>query len=84
MIDEDLIRHVNRSVYRVRVLKTLKDDPKIPKEIAHDCGILQNHISTVLAELRELELIVCINPEVKKGRVYRLSEDGEEILDKLV
>ena len=56
----------------------------LPKDIAADCGILQNHISNVLTELSNLGLIVCINPEVKKGRVYRLTEDGEEMLSKLV
>lgn len=84
MVDEEVIHHVNKSSYRVKVLKTLEDDPKMPKDIAADCDILQNHISNVLTELRNLGLIVCINPEVKKGRIYRLSEEGEEILDKLV
>ena len=84
MIDEDLIHHVNKSSYRVKVINTLENYPKIPKDIAADCGILQNHISNVLTELSNLGLIVCINPEVKKGRVYRLTEDGEEMLSKLV
>ncbi len=84
MIDEDLIHHVNKSTYRVRVLKSLENDPKMPKKIAADCNILQNHISNVLTELKNLGLIVCINPEYKKGRIYRLTDDGKEILDKLV
>lgn len=84
MIDEEVIHHVNKSSYRVKVLKSLNDEPKIPKNVAADCDILQNHISTVLAELWDLGLIVCINPDAKKGRVYRLSEEGEEIIDKLV
>ena len=83
MIDEDLIHHVNKSSYRVKVIKTLENYPKIPKDIAADCGILQNHISNVLTELSNLGLIVCINPEVKKGRIYELTDVGLEIAKKL-
>ena len=83
MIDEDLIHHVNKSSYRVKVIKTLENYPKIPKDIAADCGILQNHISNVLTELSNLGLIVCINPEVKKGRLYRLTKKGKKIIVKI-
>ena len=83
MIDEDLIHHVNKSSYRVKVIKTLENYPKIPKDIAADCGILQNHISNVLTELSNLGLIVCINPEVKKGRLYRLTKKDKKIIIKI-
>ena len=80
---EDKLRYVNKSSYRVKVLKSLKDDVKIPKEIAEDSGILPNHISNVLRQLKEKDIVECLNPEARKGRLYRLSETGLEILDKL-
>ena len=64
-------------------MKALEDDIKIPSKIAKDSDIRQNHISKVLAELRAHELVECINPEVRKGRLYRLTPKGEEIVDKL-
>lgn len=78
---DELVRYVNNSSYRVNVLKELSDgDVKMPKEIANNCNILPNHISNVLTQLRKADLIECINPEYKKGRLYRLSEDGKEII----
>lgn len=79
MTYEELLNHLNKSTYRLKVLKSLLDDPKMPKDIAADCGIIQNHISNVLSELKGYDLVVCINPEVKKGRIYRLTEYGEEV-----
>ena len=35
--------------------------------------------SKVLAELKAYELVECINPEVRKGRLYRLTDKGEEV-----
>ena len=80
---EDKIRYVNKSTYRLKVVKSLNTEAKMPREISADCNILPNHISNVLKQLRENEIVECINPEVKKGRLYRLSEDGLKVLKKL-
>lgn len=80
---EDKVRFVNKSSYRVKVLKSINDDVKMPKEIAQDSGILPNHISNVLRQLKEKDIVECLNPEVRKGRLYRLSETGLKVLDEL-
>ena len=82
-MDEDVLRYVNKSTYRVRTIKTIGKDIKIPKEIAHDSGILQSHISNVLRELKDKDLVECLNPKMRKGRLYRLSEDGLDILNQI-
>lgn len=80
---DDKFKYVARSTYRVKVLKSLKTDVKMPKQIANDSGILTNHISNVLRQLKEKDIVECINPEVRKGRLYRLSDEGLDILNKL-
>ena len=62
-------------------VKAIGDDVKIPTQIANDSGVLRNHVSNVLRELKEKELVECLNPESRKGRLYRLSEEGRDILD---
>ena len=80
---DEKFKYVARSTYRVKVLKSLKTDVKMPKQIANDSGILTNHISNVLRQLKEKDIVECINPEVRKGRLYRLSDEGLDILNKL-
>ncbi|MBE6507924.1 MAG: ArsR family transcriptional regulator [Methanobrevibacter sp.] len=77
------IDYVNRSQYRLKVMKSLEGEVKIPSEIANDAEIFQNHISNTLRQLKEHNLVECINPEVKKGRLYRLTDKGEEIVNEL-
>ena len=72
--------YVEISKYRLKVMKALEDDVKIPSQIAKDSEIRQNHISKVLSELKAHELVECINPEVKKGRLYRLTDKGNELV----
>ena len=83
--DEMLIEisYVEISKYRTKVMKSLDGDVKIPSVIAKDSGIRTNHISKVLSELKAHELVECVNPEVRKGRLYRLTDKGEEIIKNL-
>ena len=42
-----------------------------------------SHITKVLVELKAHELVECINPEVRKGRLYRLTDKGDELVKNL-
>ena len=85
-VSDELLKeivYVKISSYRTNVLKSLEEDVKIPSVIAKDAGIRQNHISKVLSELKAHELVECINPEVRKGRLYRLTDAGEDVVKNL-
>ena len=71
------ISYVQISSYRKKVMKSLDGEVLIPTQIARNSEIRTNHISKVLAELKAHELIECINPEVRKGRLYRQTDKGE-------
>ena len=83
--DELLIEmsYVKISKYRTKTMKSLEGTHKIPTAIARDSGIRPNHISKVLGELKAHELVECINPEVRKGRLYRLTKKGNELVKNL-
>lgn len=85
MDDETLktYAYVNISSYRVKAVKALQNDVKTPTNIATDTGIRTNHISKVLKELKESGVAECINEEARKGRLYRLTSVGEEIVEEL-
>ena len=82
-MDEETLKYVKRSSYRCRVIKALGTQIMMPKQIAENSGILLNHISTVLRELREKDVVECLNPALRKGRLYRLSDKGLEIFDEI-
>ena len=77
------ISYVQISKYRAKVMKSLESNVKIPTAIAKDSGIRTNHISKVLSELKAHELVECINPEVRKGRLYRLTDKGDVVVKNL-
>jgi len=50
-----------------------------PKQIATNTNLRIGHVSNVLRRLVDKELIECVNPEAKRGRIYRLTSTGKEI-----
>ncbi|WP_296792246.1 transcriptional regulator [uncultured Methanobrevibacter sp.] len=80
---EKELEFVKNSQYRIKVIKTLEGNVKMPNEIATDAGIEKKIISNIIKQLREQDILVCINPEVRKGRLYRLTDLGNEIAKKL-
>lgn len=76
----DYVRH---SAYRARVVRSLGKSPNMPSRIAQETGIRMNHVSITLAKLSDQGLVECINPEVRKGRLYRLTAEGERVAKKL-
>ncbi len=77
------ISYVQISSYRTKVMKSLDGDVKIPTQIAKDSNIMPNHISKVLSELKSKEIVECINEEARKGRLYRLTDTGKDVLENI-
>lgn len=76
-----LTSYVQISKYREKTVKSIGKKVKIPTNIAKDSGIRTNHISKVLSELKDKNIVECINEEDRKGRLYRLTDTGKEVLD---
>lgn len=74
---------VKTSTYREKTMMCLKDTFKFPNVIAKETGIRTNHISNILGELKEHDLVECINPEVGKGKLYRLTEKGNLVCENI-
>ena len=82
-MDDETLKFVRRSTYRQNVLKALDGNVLLPTEIAERSEIKTNHVSNVLTELKNKALIEIINPEARKGRLYRLTDLGDEIAQNL-
>lgn len=77
--DEILIlkTYVETSTYRLRVMKSMEGTPKTPTNIARDSKIRPNHTSNTLKQLKSKKLVECMNEDMRKGRLYRLTDAGK-------
>jgi len=78
----DSISHIKNSKYRYDVLKVLSENKLMtPKDISEKVNLRLNHVSMTLSELKEYDLVECINEESKRGRLYKIKLLGEKTLN---
>lgn len=79
----EILGYVKISPYRTNTLKAIGDKLKMPSEIASELNIKTSQVSSALSDLKEKNLVVCINEEVRKGRLYKCTDLGLKILKEL-
>lgn len=71
-----------RSRKRIELFKLL-EKPKTPTQLSKFMKSSLPNVSLKLRDLSERGLVICINPEDRKGRIYQLTEKGNKVLEEL-
>ena len=79
----EILGYVKISPYRTNTLKSIGNELKMPSEIATEINVNTSQVSAALSDLKKKELVICVNEDVRKGRLYRCTDLGKEILEKL-
>jgi ArsR family transcriptional regulator, cadmium/lead-responsive transcriptional repressor len=77
------VGYVKISKHRKKVFLALKNGPKMPSEIVQETKMRMDDVSRALRAMNKKGLVSCINPEMKKGRIYILTNDGKNIIDEI-
>lgn len=78
-----LVAYVGISKIRKQILIYIGNDLKYPSQISKDLGFRIQHVSSALKQLKERNLVECVNEDVKVGRLYRSTENGKKVIQKL-
>ncbi|WP_178648916.1 winged helix-turn-helix domain-containing protein [uncultured Methanobrevibacter sp.] len=78
-----LTEYVKQSTNRTKVLKTIGINILKPTDITKKTNIHINNVSRSLKQLKEKGLVQILNPESKRGRLYKITEEGKRILKNL-
>ena len=68
---------------RKACLNALSTGPKTPSDIASTAGMNLSHVSRALRELAEKRLVECLTPNMTKNKIYQITNEGKEVLQKL-
>lgn len=77
----NLYGFVVASRYRKIIVESLAGRPRTPSQLAKECNIPLTRVSNTLTELSDKEIVTCLNPDQRKGRLYRLTEQGKRIAE---
>lgn len=75
--------YVKISKHRKTVFLALKSGPKMPSEIVQESKMRMDDVSRALRAMNKKGLVECVNPEMKKGRIYTLTDNGKKIINEI-
>lgn len=81
-MDYDKYAFVLASPNRQKIILAL-DKEKIPSQLAKELKMQDANVARALRELTKSNIIKCLNPKNKRGRLYELNALGLSILKKL-
>lgn len=79
-MDWELLSFIKRSKQRIKVIMSFHSG-ETPSEIVKRTNLAPSHISRTLKEFIKNGLVICKNPDDKLGKLYILTEKGQEIQD---
>ena len=79
----ELLGYVKVSFYRTETLKSITNDLKMPSQIAKEITVNTSQVSSALSDLKKKNLVICVNEEVRKGRLYKCTDLGKELVKRL-
>lgn len=77
------VSYVVRSKTRKSILIELKT-PKTPSLLASALKTSIPNASRALKQLRKRQMVICLTPDERTGRIYALTDKGKEVLEKIV
>lgn len=75
-----LVEYIKISPNREKVIKALDGNILKPSDISKRINIHINTVSKSLKQLKEHDLVYLLNPDTKRGRLYKLTEKGNNVL----
>jgi len=71
------------SNHRLRTINLLSEGMMTPAQIAKKLNVAMPHASKIIRELEFLGLVECRTPELRKGKLYGLTDSGKRTLQNL-
>lgn len=86
-MDKQMVKGISllkNSEYRKKILEVLSQANYLtPSEISTKTKIRLNHVSNFLTNLKEFKLIICLNENEKRGRLYQITELGKKVIKEI-
>lgn len=78
-----LREYIKISDNRTKIMELLYKSTLSPSKISKKSGISVTTVSRILRELKEKGYVQILNPEVRKGRLYELTDMGNLVMENI-
>ena len=74
--DIETISFIKSSQYRREILQYLSEKIQTPSDLSKLLKVHFSYVSKILSELLKKNLIICLNEDARKSRMYQITELG--------
>lgn len=78
-----VLSYVRRSKHREKILLTLDNHILMPSDMSKKTNMRPTHVSRALKDLKEHNIVECLNEEETRGRLFKITDKGEEVLEEI-
>jgi len=78
-----LLGFIKASKHREDIVKILEEEILTPTEISNRLNLHTSQVSRYLSELVGKGVVQVLTPNLRKGKVYSLTEEGKKCLNSL-
>lgn len=78
--DYELKSFILRSKNRQLILRLLSEKSRTAIDLVKLTKMYKSHVSRTLKELRDEGLIICLNPNDREYKFYKLSKKGKKVI----
>jgi len=82
-LDWETVSFVFSSRLRLKILLKLSKSKNTPKQLSISLKQPMSHVSKALKQLNERQLVECLTPSRRKGRLYDITQSGSKVLDEI-
>ena len=82
-INWEIIGFILTSSIRIKILNELNISPNTPTNISKKINFSLARVSNSLNGLKSKDLVICLTPDLKVGRIYSLTELGIKYIEKV-
>jgi len=82
-LDWETVSFVFSGRLRLKILLKLSKSKNTPKQLSISLKQPMSHVSNTLKQLSERQLVECLTPDRRKGRLYDITKSGNKVLDEI-
>ena len=71
---------IKLSEHRKKIVIELSGGLKIPTEISQSTDLSKSEVSRTLRALKDKGIVICLNEKSHRGRIYSLTDEGNDIV----
>ena len=79
----NLLSYVRRSKHREKILLAFDNNVLMPSDISKKTDMRPTHVSRALKDLKGCHLVECLNEKETRGRLFEITDMGNEILKEI-